>query len=51
MSYNIISDIQVNSMENIGLFVKKKSEENNHIKLYTLLSVNCACGLDIVEKY
>ena len=42
MSYNIISDIQVNSMENIGLFVKKKSEENNHIKLYTLLSVNCA---------
>ena len=42
MSYNIISDIQVNSMENIGLFIKKQSEENNHIKLYTLLSVNCA---------
>ena len=29
-------------MENIGLFIKKQSEENNRIKLYTLLSVNCA---------
>ena len=41
MSYNVIFDIQVNSMEGLGLFIKKKSGNNNYIKIYTIFSVDC----------
>ena len=41
MSYNVISDIQVNSMEGLDLFIKKKSGNNNYIKIYTIFSVDC----------
>lgn len=41
MSYNVIFDIQVNSMEGLDLFIKKKSGNNNYIKIYTIFSVDC----------
>ena len=41
MSYNVIFDIQVNSMEGLDLFIRKKSEKNSHIKVYTIFSANC----------
>lgn len=41
VGYNIIFDIQVNSMEGLDLFIRKKSEKNSHIKVYTIFSANC----------